>query len=136
MKNRNISAEELAEIDAYVEEELKKASPFYASLAHCQANDGWVVVQGDWGGTIYFTVPAKLVKCSSQDLLDIAYKVDLSPQGWDCNEGEGLQIWYQSGTLGDSVPGGMGGGTLTDTLWVHESIESWRKHIEEALFDK
>lgn len=133
-KQQDISAEELAEIDAWVEEELKKPSPFYDSLAHCKVNNGWVVVEGDWGGTIYFTVPARLVKCSNQSLLEIAAKVDLSPQGWDCNEGDGLQISFQSGVVGGSVSGGMGGGILADTLWVHESIESWRKRIEEVLF--
>ena len=87
-----------------------------------------VVIEGDWGGTIYCTVPAKHVRCSESQLQGLATALERA--FWDncaCGEdphgGEGVFF-----TTRDYASGGMGGGLIVDGLWVHASLP-------EDLFD-
>ncbi len=81
-----------------------------------------VVIEGDWGGTIYCTIPAKYVQCSEDDLLNLA--TALERQFWGCNfddkEGRGGEGIYF--TTRNYASGGMGGGLILDGLWVHDSL--------------
>jgi hypothetical protein len=94
--------------------------------------DASVVIEGDWGGTIYCTVPAKYVRCSESQLRDLA--TALERKFWDCNfcvdgvteaEHGGEGVYF---TTRDFASGGMGGGPITDGLWIHDSLP-------EELFD-
>jgi len=112
----------------------------------------WLVLEGDWGGQIYLTVPWSQVgpKARIEQLLE-----ELDKKAWDCNRGEGAsfrlyspeaalaqfvsegneldeltEIEFRSG-----VPGGMGGGELHDHLWTHGEFDSpaWIVKIREYL---
>lgn len=53
----------------------------------------WVVMEGDWGGQIYLSIPVHLLPASTtfQQLVDVLkYIDDLS---WDCNEGDGASMY-------------------------------------------
>ncbi len=91
------------------------------SLAEAQAvPDGVVIFEGDWGGQIYATCPASIVRCSKETLRDLL--CDLDAVGW-C-ELDGARVFYERHPSGTSVSGGMGGGRVTDDLWVHPRIKA------------
>jgi hypothetical protein len=98
-----------------------------------QAPDGRVILEGDWGGQVYLTCPASLVKCGL-DVLEQLLR-DLDSRCWACNEGEGSGIYFERQPVGTGVWGGMGGGLITEGLWLHEKIEGFgmRSQIEDVL---
>ena len=99
--------------------------------------DLWLVMDGDWEGQIYLTVPWwKLGEnaCIS-DLLKA-----LDSLAWVCNEGEGATAYvvspsYYEFDYRNGVPGGMGGGELsTEGIWIHEEF-SEKKFVIKKLLD-
>jgi hypothetical protein len=99
-----------------------------------QAPDGVVVLEGDWGGQIYLVCPASLVGCSDaalKALLDDLDVIAWPPDG----EPEGRGIYYERHAIGEGIPGGMGGGVVTEGLWIHEEFEDTglRSAIEAVL---
>jgi hypothetical protein len=111
---------------------------------------GWLVLKGDWGGQIYLTVPAKLVGRGA-DIATLLRELDAA--AWSCNEGDGASYYYAKDgrstllaklfkRVGRSdlsrknwVIGGMGGGYLTDGLWLHEEFSDthWTARARELL---
>jgi hypothetical protein len=93
------------------------------SLAEAQAlPDGAVVLEGDWGGQIYVTAPARLVRCDEQALVRLVR--DLDAIAWPRNEEDGARVFYERVPVGGGVAGGMGGSVVIDGVWVHEEFES------------
>ena len=80
----------------------------------------YVVMEGDWGGQIYLTCPVKYVICDQDMLIKILKKLD--HMCWECNEGEGAAIRYETFDQGEGISGGMGGGIAIDGLWIHPEI--------------
>ena len=103
------------------------------------AEDGVVVFEGDWGGTIYATVPVKYLSetISHQELSQLA--VTLEKIHWDCNIDEdspegGSRMYYKRAVPGDGILGGMGGGCVMDGLWTHPGLtNNGRRLLESAL---
>ncbi len=96
----------------------------------------WLVLEGDWGGQIYLTVPRRLVGDVSGIEMLLS---ELNRIAWPCNDGEGAcaslydPMSYDQ-TADDGVCGGMGGGELTDGLWLHEEFdETVRARARELL---
>ncbi len=94
----------------------------YAAMRSEHPNaDPWLVLEGDWGGQIYVTVPWRLVVADARvDLL----LSELDRIAWSCNDGAGcFSHLYDPRLCGDlpvdGVSGGMGGGALEDGLWLH-----------------
>jgi len=81
----------------------------------------WVVMEGDWGGTILATIPAKDIR-SSEYAEKMAKYLDAIV--WPCNEGEGVTVYLKRGRNGDGVWGGMGGGLLMPKVWLHDQLRS------------
>ncbi len=78
----------------------------------------WFILEGDWGGQIYLTIPiAKTTAERAQQALRIIDAVE-----WSCNERRGASFYTQDGQPGDGVWGGMGGGLLTEGLWTHHHL--------------
>lgn len=77
-----------------------------------------VVLSGDYGGTIYLTAPLAIVRCTLDDLRRLA--VDLDRIEWD-NE-SGVEVSIESFPIGSRVPGGMGGGQVSATVWIHPDM--------------
>lgn len=85
---------------------------------------GSVVIEGDWGGTIYLSCPVKYVHATQEEIEALAEW--LERQFWDCNfdaSGEGGQgVYYKDAPPGSGLMGGMGGGAHLDGLWVHPDL--------------
>ena len=82
----------------------------------------WWVLEGDWGGQIYCTIPAHLSDLSKVQLLELLYFVD--SQAWPENDGDGDNLYlHEEDDEGLYVIGGMGGGhCLNEQVWIHESL--------------
>lgn len=95
----------------------------------------WLVLEGDYGGQIYLTVPKSLVGENADTKTLLA---ELDAKAWDCNEGEGASVYLHTATKNNGVSGGMGGGELTSYLWLHEEFTSdsstdWLAHARKLL---
>ena len=74
---------------------------------------------GQWGGQVFLTVPVKLMGTDPQveELLTFLNKI-----AWGANDNEGGEFRYFESKFPDwGFDGGMGGGQLTDGLWLHRS---------------
>jgi hypothetical protein len=88
----------------------------------------YVIMEGDWGGQIYFSCPMQLVKCSEESLHNLLDDLDVI--AWECNEGDGKGLYYEIHSPGDGIGGGMGGGEVKEELWIHNEF------MELKLFDE
>jgi len=88
--------------------------------------NGCVVFEGDDGGQIYLTCPMKYVFCSHDTLWELAKDID--KLFW--NDVSMLHLCYESIAINSGVAGGMGGGLVTDGLWIHDSLK------ENGLFER
>lgn len=94
----------------------------YRSLGEARQDpDGAVVLEGDWGGTIYATCPARLVRCDEESLERLLR--DLDGIVWPVNEGEGAGVRYERLPVGSGVIGGMGGGAVIAGVWIHGNLQ-------------
>lgn len=102
-------------------------------LNSCDVTRTWLVMEGDWGGQIYLTVRLdKLGKDAESSKLLAA----MDKAAWESNEGGGTDDWcITTDEPSKGVPGGMGGGELTNGVWIHDefNITKWRKAIRDAL---
>jgi len=96
----------------------------YEAKSH---KDGVVVLEGDWGGIIYLTCPASLVRCSEEALHQLLLDLD----GKVMDEPDGAQVFYERLEAGESIMAGSGGAVVTDGIWVHERLKKFR--LEEAI---
>ena len=100
------------------------------SLEEARTNTmGAAVLEGDWGGQIFATCPARLVECDHDALLRVT--LDLDSVLW--GEPDGASVRYEVRAVGSSVPGGMGGGELVEGVWVHEEVR--RRGLGKAVRD-
>jgi len=91
--------------------------------------DGIVVLEGDHGGQIYVVAPAREVHCSEEVLGHLL--ADIDEAQWD--DEEGARVYYERHAPGASISGGMGGGVVTDAIWVHPKLSALRASILEVL---
>lgn len=77
--------------------------------------DGVAVFEGDYGGQIMMTLRMRGVKCN-QHALDLLLH-DLNTIAW--GGAEGSYVYYERMPVGSGVAGGMGGGVVTDGVWLH-----------------
>ena len=99
-------------------------------------SDAYVVMEGDWGGQIYLVAPMRLVRCQEETLRLLLR--DLDEIGWPTNESEGTGLYYERYHIGQTVPGGMGGGKALDNLWVHGEFTEYgiQERISAVLSGK
>ncbi len=91
------------------------------AIAEAQADPrSYVVIEGDWGGQVYLTCPAKLVLCDEMRLHELM--IELNRLAWDEEDGEGGSVYYDQFDVGDLAFGGMGGGPITGELWIHDEF--------------
>jgi hypothetical protein len=119
--------------DTFLMDELK--SLHADMLARNPEADPWLVLEGDWGGQIYLTIPWRLV---GHDALVGALLHWLDWLAWECNEGDGARAsLYDPTRHGDDpeegIDGGMGGGELRDGLWLHDEFASERARVAWLL---
>jgi hypothetical protein len=80
--------------------------------------DAYAILEGDYGGQTYVTVPAKLVRCDEQGLRHLL--LDLDELAW--NDTEGVRLSYWRYKIGRHFGGGMGGADATGDVWVHKTL--------------
>lgn len=98
------------------------------TLAEAQAaDDGVVVMEGDDGGQIYLTCPARLITCDELALEQLLN--DLDSFGW--NDPELARVFYERTPVGAGIGGGMGGGVVVEGLWLHEELR--KLELEEPV---
>ena len=69
------------------------------SLAEAQqVPDGRVIMEGDWGGQVYLTFPASMVRCSQEALHRLL--LDIDARCWGCNRGEGAGVYFERKPVG------------------------------------
>lgn len=106
-------------------------------LAEDAEKDLYLVMEGDWGGQIYLTVPAKFVDCDDAALMPLLEEID--GIAWGCNAGDGKSKYFLEKLDepdGDIVYGGMGCGYMEAGLWVHPQLQHLRPKIEAVLYQK
>lgn len=86
----------------------------------------WFVLEGDWGGQIYATIPVSMAP--SRNRLEAALLI-IDALQWPCNDG-GTSCYESEGhSSADGICGGMGGGATEDSLWLHDgllsNLKSW-----------
>jgi len=96
-----------------------------------KCDDAYLIMEGDYGGQIYLSVPLNQVGCKYQVLEKLLLEVD--SREWSCNKGEGSGIYFERMEPGTGIPGGMGGGIALDGLWVHEDLEGLKERINRIL---
>ena len=97
-------------------------------------DNSYMMMEGDWGGQIYLSIPVKQVKCDYETLKKLLMELDKI--AWDCNEGEGCDIYFERKESDEGIVGGMGGGMATDCLWVHEEFNKIKEKIQNVLDGK
>jgi len=99
-------------------EEIREAVQNGGAMAKKQKKGiDYFVLEGDWGGQIYLTVPVSQVKVSEGRVLELLKLID--KVSWDCNEGDGASLQIITTRPNMPVSGGMGGGMHTSDLWMH-----------------
>ena len=100
------------------------------TLAEAKAvQDGVVVFEGDDGGQIYAVVPAQLVECPEEKLEKLL--IDLDSREWD--DPGSRRVFYERHPIGTPIFGGMGGGLVTDGVWVHPNLKHFQHAIEAVI---
>jgi hypothetical protein len=95
----------------------------FGSLAEAQADpDGCVILEGDDGGQLYLVVHAKEVQCDEVTLSTLLR--DLDAISWPANDDDMARVVYERRPVGTTVAGGMGGGVLAASAWIHPSLGS------------
>jgi hypothetical protein len=105
----------------------------FRSLAEAQAApSGVVILEGDYGGQIFVTCPARLVRCTEDRLRRLAEEVQALT--WSRDPGAAT-VLFEPLAPGASVAGGMDGGLVTDAAWLHEELHQLglRAAIEGVL---
>lgn len=92
---------------------------------------GIVIFEGDYGGTIYLTIPVRLVACGEATLRQLLSDIDA--MCW--SDTSGARVVYEVVPVGQGVAGGMGGGRVVEGLWLHPEIEALgtRGDIQQVL---
>lgn len=86
--------------------------------------DAVAILYGDWGGSVYATIPLSYLPdtVTPKDIKDLAVKLEM--EFWDCNielddPDGGAMVNYMIKSPGTPILGGMGGGLVVDGIWTH-----------------
>ena len=102
---------------------------FPSLLEAKKSPDSIVVFEGDYGGQIYVVARASVVSCSEQVLVSLLSELDSLK--WKDPQGTGL--YFEEAEIGQPIPGGMGGGIVTDGIWVHPRLEIHSSKVKDVL---
>jgi hypothetical protein len=101
-------------------------------------NGTWLVLEGDWGGQIYLTVPSHLVGEGAR-VDELLEKLDAF--AWDCNEGDGRSVYLyepeadELAFADDGSTVGTTGYRFMDRLWIHPEFKdgTWTTLAKQLL---
>ncbi len=96
--------------------------------------DGAVVLEGDDGGQVYVVCPASMVQCSGLILEQLLR--DLDAISWPGNYPNMARVFFERHRVGEGISGGMGGGLVTNDLWLHpEFVKAGLEPAARAVID-
>jgi len=81
-------------------------------------DDGYGVMEGDFGGQCYLTAPMRIVGCQERELRQLLQ--DLDEIVWQ--DVEGQHLYYERHSPGDMIDSGMGGGMILADVWIHKQL--------------
>jgi hypothetical protein len=96
--------------------------------------DGVVILEGDDGGQIYVVARAIDVACSENTLAELLCDIDV--REWPGNDSGSARVCFEQQPIGSGVAGGMGGGVVSDGVWVHPRLRALEEAICEVLRGK
>jgi hypothetical protein len=109
----------------------------FRTLAEARSNPrGAVILDGDYGGQIFATSPARLVRCTEARLQHLAEELEVTL--WNSTRAFSASVVYEEAPPGSHISGGMGGGRVEDGVWVHEEIHQigWAARVEGILLGR
>ena len=135
-KFRNPDREPTEDDIARAADEIRQLLGFdVVSLEHAKILGAHLYMEGDWGGQIYLSIPARQVECDQATLNKLLAEIDF--REWNCNDGDGGGIAYERQPRKENgIGGGMGGGEIEDGLWVHRTLEDIKPLIQAVLSGK
>jgi hypothetical protein len=80
------------------------------------AEDGVVILEGDFGSQIYVVFPSSLVECGEDTLRELLHRLD--EIAWPENPEDSAQIVYEEATIGSVIPDSIGGAKVLADGWV------------------
>lgn len=90
-----------------------------------------MVLEGDWGGQVYLTVPVDRLGPDAQ--LE-ALLLHLDRIAWPSNEGQGTRVYREDAMLDEGIPVGMGGGCVfSDAVWLHPEFAAEVEMVRHLL---
>jgi hypothetical protein len=93
----------------------------YHSLEQARAEpDSAVVLSGDYGGTVYLTVPVRLLGCDLATLRTLVSDLDVVT--WMSGDLTIATVALERHPVGAVIDGGDGGGTVVEGVWVHPTV--------------
>ena len=105
----------------------------YGSIEEARGDpDGAVVMEGDYGGSIYLTCPLRHVRCDAATLERVLTLLDKLAWG----DPDGARVYYEHRPVGSAVAGGTGGGIVADGLWLHPDLDRPRVVDEDVSLAK
>ena len=90
-----------------------------------------MILQGDDGGQIYLVARATEVKCSAEALQQLL--IDLDEIAWPENDASARGIFYERRPVGSCISGGMGGGMVSEKIWIHKKFSESEPAILSVL---
>jgi hypothetical protein len=120
-----------------------EAYKYVSDFEEARRTDGcYLIMEADCGGQILLTCPMPLVRASNEalllllsDLESITWgkgSVDESSSEPQCYDAE---MFFEIMRAGEGVGGGMGGGLVTDRLWLHPELteKGWTQEIDQVV---
>ena len=99
--------------------------------------DGYLIVDGEWGGICYLVYPARLVECDEKTLQLLAHDLE---EAIFAGGSEGAKVWYERLTLNEELSGyamGEDSGIALKTLWLPKwSIEARLSEAIHQILDR
>lgn len=96
-------------------------NPYQVNLAEARAYagaDAVAMLEGDAGGQTYVVCPVALIRCDEATLNRLL--LDIDAREW--RDPDSARLSFFPATVGQNVGGGMGGGLVTDGVWVHARL--------------
>jgi hypothetical protein len=90
-----------------------------------QLPDKYAVLEGDWGGQIFATIPLSMIKFGDEILMPITRYLNAIawPSSVDDDVDMSLGVHYVHATPDDWFPAGCGGGKfVADEIWFHKEF--------------
>jgi hypothetical protein len=105
----------------------------FRSLDEAKSSPNSIAVfEGDYGGQIYVIARVSVISCSEQVLISLLSELDRLE--WKDPQGTGL--YFEEAEIGQPISGGMGGGIVTEGVWIHPRLQQYSSKVEVVLTGK